>query len=252
MNQSRLLNAGQQLMFRAPPFRFCPVSNLTRGFASNTGGRTADPAVFSEERDREVQPAVPSGQPEETRDHYEPDNSKRDAKEPEHRPESETDPLSPPKPPHSPSSRLESVGVHNPAQPQSQQKRGYTSASPKPTESNNINNNDQSIKDVSCAGLDGSPWPEEGQRSKAGDAAYEDDKEYFKHHKPSPLSEIEFADTRKPVTRATDGTAASAYPDVVGWSPEQAVGAEETMARASRMFWERAARGPGQSSWKSS
>ncbi|CAN1196478.1 hypothetical protein LINPERHAP2_LOCUS43593, partial [Linum perenne] len=235
MQQSRLLIT-TQLISRAP-FFFRPATNLTRGFASSSGGRTADPAVFSDERDREVQPAVPSGQPEETRDHYEPDNSKREPKEPNHRPESETNPLSPPKPPHSSSTRLETVGVHNPAQPQSQQKRSYTSASPDQTEKN--------LESATCAGLDGSPWPEpdEGRQSKAGDAAYEDDKEYFEHHKASPLSEIEFADSRKPVTRATDGPVAAGNSDVVGWSPEQVVAAEETMERASRMFRERAARG---------
>ncbi|EPS62507.1 hypothetical protein M569_12286 [Genlisea aurea] len=34
----------------------------------------------------------------------------------------------------------------------------------------------------------------------------EDDTEYYRHRKASPLSEFEFSDTRKPITRATDGT----------------------------------------------
>ncbi|XWS76618.1 hypothetical protein CRYUN_Cryun01aG0192300 [Craigia yunnanensis] len=33
-----------------------------------------------------------------------------------------------------------------------------------------------------------------------------DNKEYYRHRNASPLSEIKVADTRKPTTRATDGT----------------------------------------------
>lgn len=35
----------------------------------------------------------------------------------------------------------------------------------------------------------------------------QDDKEYFSHHKASPLSEIEVADSRKPLTKVMYGTA---------------------------------------------
>ena len=35
----------------------------------------------------------------------------------------------------------------------------------------------------------------------------EEGREYYRTHKPSPLAEVELADTRKPITRATDGSA---------------------------------------------
>lgn len=35
-----------------------------RGFAAASSGRSADPAAYSEDRDRELKPAVPSGKPE--------------------------------------------------------------------------------------------------------------------------------------------------------------------------------------------
>ncbi|CAL1357283.1 unnamed protein product [Linum trigynum] len=236
MQQSRFLVVGRRLLLRAPP------SSPARGFSS--GGRTADPDVFSKQRDREVQPAVPSGQPEETRDHVEPDNAKREEKEPEHRPTSETDPLSPPRPPHASYSRLESVGVHNPAEPHAQQKRSkyrYMSSSAATSAA------DRSLLDgVTCTGI--SPWPDEEEEKGKGQSkaeAAEDDREYFEHHKASPLSEIEFADTRKPITRETDDTAdaESRGADVVGWGPEQSETAEETMMRASWNWRERAASG---------
>ncbi|KAK8497550.1 hypothetical protein V6N13_002954 [Hibiscus sabdariffa] len=73
------------------------------------------------------------------------------------------------------------------------------------------------------------------QRAKRGNKGRreqtKDDKEYFRDHKTSPLSEIEVADTRKPIMRATDGTATEAKQnsgDVIGWKPEQLLTAEET------------------------
>lgn len=69
--------------------------------------------------------------------------------------------------------------------------------------------------------------------------------EYFKHHKASPLSEIEVADTRKPITRATDGTAGGYFggDSVITWRPEQFDTAEESLLRATKMWKESAARG---------
>ncbi|KAE8723204.1 GATA transcription factor 16-like isoform X1 [Hibiscus syriacus] len=68
-----------------------------------------------------------------------------------------------------------------------------------------------------------------------------DDKEYFRDHKASPLSEIEVADTRKPITRATDTKHSGG--DVIGWKPVQLLTAEETLLRASEIWKENAMRG---------
>ncbi|KAL3725329.1 hypothetical protein ACJRO7_030354 [Eucalyptus globulus] len=210
-----------------------------RGLASVSAGRTADPDVHAKERESEVKPAVFSGEPEETRKVYEPDPKpamKRDV-EPEHpKARGDSEPFAPPRPPHSTSPRLQSTPVNNPVEPNYQQKRNKAPATP--------------LENVSCAGLDGSPWPEgdEENRSRGSRGeADEDDREYFAHHKASPLSEIKFADTRKPITRATDGTADSASyggaPDVVGWRPEQLDTAEEALIRAARIWKESAMRG---------
>lgn len=157
-----------------------------RGLASVSAGRTADPDVHAKERESEVKPAVFSGEPEETRKVYEPDPKpamKRDV-EPEHpKARGDSEPFAPPRPPHSTSPRLQSTPVNNPVEPNYQQKRNKAPATP--------------LENVSCAGLDGSPWPEgdEQNRSRGNRGeADEDDREYFAHHKASPLSEIKFAD----------------------------------------------------------
>lgn len=66
------------------------------------------------------------------------------------------------------------------------------------------------------------------------------DMEYYRRHKASPLSHVKFVDTRKPITRATSGTADSGYyggvPDTVGWRPEQLDTAEEALLRAARIW----------------
>ncbi|CAD6222567.1 unnamed protein product [Miscanthus lutarioriparius] len=69
----------------------------------------------------------------------------------------------------------------------------------------------------------------------------EDDREYYRTHKPSPLAEVDFADTRKPITRATDGSATDRYADVPGRMVEDTV--DDSLARAEAMFREAAARG---------
>lgn len=70
----------------------------------------------------------------------------------------------------------------------------------------------------------------------------EEDREYYRTHKPSPLAEVEFADTRKPITRATDGSATDRYAaDVPGRMVEDTV--DDSLARAEAMFREAAARG---------
>lgn len=170
---------------------------------------------------------------------YEPDPKpvmKRDVEREHPKPRGDSEPFVPPRPPHSTSPRLESTPVIDPVEPNYQQKRNKASATP--------------VDSVSCAGLDGSPWPEgDGENRSRGDRgeAEEDNREYYKHRKASPLSEIKFADTRKPITRATDGTADSALyggaPDVVGWRPEQLDTVEEALMRAARIWKESAMRG---------
>ncbi|EEF47311.1 uncharacterized protein LOC8265165 [Ricinus communis] len=200
-----------------------------RRFAAVATGRTGDPAVYSEERNRELKPAVYSGDPEETENKYEPESAKRDVEseaETEYRTTSSkgTEALTPPRPPHASSPRLVSIGVNNPVEPHIQQKR-----------------ENSTLEETSCAGLDGTPWPKQKEKGEEED---EDENEYYRHHKASPLSEIEIADTRKPITRATDGSAdAGKGRDVIGWLPEQLETAEETMERARRIWTENATRG---------
>ncbi|KAJ9543181.1 hypothetical protein OSB04_022888 [Centaurea solstitialis] len=134
------------------------------------------------------------------------------------------------------SSKLETPGVNTPFDPHHQQKRTNSNSNSNPTKDD--------LSSCTCAGLDGSPWPEEtDERKKEQDQ--EDDKHYFEHHKASPLSEIEIVDTRKPLTRVTDGTAGGYFGDepTITWRPEQLETAEESLLRATRMFKEAAARG---------
>jgi len=100
------------------------------------------------------------------------------------------------------------------------------------------------LDDVSCTGLDGSPWPDDAEGQKAQKRAQEaDNKEYFQHHKASPLSELEFVDSRKPITQATshggDAPAVSYFSGdagVIVWRPEQLESAEETMLKAVELW----------------
>ncbi|KAI4349710.1 hypothetical protein L6164_010270 [Bauhinia variegata] len=63
-----------------------------------------------------------------------------------------------------------------------------------------------------------------------------DDRDYYKHHKASPLSELEITDSRKPITRATDGTVESGDGfDEIIWLPEQLDTAEEALKRATEI-----------------
>ncbi|TXG63345.1 hypothetical protein EZV62_010339 [Acer yangbiense] len=94
---------------------------------------------------------------------------------------------------------------------------------------------------------DGTPLPgarESEQRDE--NEKVEADREYFKHRKPSSLSEVEMADTRKPITQATSSGGMSdlgAGKDVIGWKPEQLVSAEETLMRAAEFWRQNAMRG---------
>nr|XP_043611520.1 uncharacterized protein LOC122583156 [Erigeron canadensis] len=132
-------------------------------------------------------------------------------------------------PPNLSSPKLQNPGVSTPVDPHFQQKR-TKSTSP--------------ALEISCAGLDGSPWPEDNKDSDRKEQE-EDDKEFFKHHKASPLSEIEIGETRKPLERVMQGTADGYFGDekVLTWKPEQLDTAEQSLLRATQMFREAAARG---------
>uniref|UniRef100_A0A0E0EG47 Uncharacterized protein n=1 Tax=Oryza meridionalis TaxID=40149 RepID=A0A0E0EG47_9ORYZ len=84
--------------------------------------------------------------------------------------------------------------------------------------------------------------PADSREEAAGRKVREEDREYYQTHKPSPLAELEFADTRKPITRATDGgSAADRLSDVPGKVVEDT--ADDSLARAEAMFREAASRG---------
>lgn len=143
----------------------------------------------------------------------------------------------PPKSPIGSSQKIESTGVNQPIDPLTQQKRQISSNATEKT----------SLENASCAGLDGSPWPDE---SKSRGDQFEDDKEYFSHHKPSPLAEMEMADTRKPITQATDAPPDDGIPlypapwgGMMVWRPEQLDTAEEALLRAMEIWKMNAMRG---------
>ncbi|KAI4301465.1 hypothetical protein L6164_034743 [Bauhinia variegata] len=197
---------------------------LQRGLCSASRSRTADPAIHSGER--EAGPAVHKGEPQGTNNA----TSNSTFAETEKLPSKEDEPFGCSKSPYETSPKLNSTGVNQRLDPSFQQKRHQGSVS---------------LEDVSCAAMDGSPWPEDadkGQRDRKGEV--ENDRDYYKHHKASPLSEIEIADTRKPITRATDGAADSGVGrDVIGWMPEQLDTAEEALRRATEIWKQNAMRG---------
>ncbi|KAK3126015.1 hypothetical protein QOZ80_7BG0612720 [Eleusine coracana subsp. coracana] len=83
------------------------------------------------------------------------------------------------------------------------------------------------------------PGGEESARRKVR----EEDREYYRTHKPSPLAELEFADTRKPVTQATDSGAQDRFDaDVTGAATVEDT-ADDSLARAEAMFRDAASRG---------
>ncbi|XVF32848.1 hypothetical protein REPUB_Repub17cG0117900 [Reevesia pubescens] len=201
---------------------------LFRRIASGAAikGRTADPTIHSGEL--EAGPDVHRVEPQGI------ENSSPDHKLNEFRTETAPKPgyETEPKLPHDSSPRLKSSPVNHPLEPNVQQRRTISVAA---------------LEGVSCAGLDGSPWPEskENEQSDKKEQAI-DDKEYFSHHKASPLSEIKVADTRKPITRATDGTITEVVQNkkaVIGWKPEQLDTAEEALLRATKIWKENAMRG---------
>lgn len=197
-----------------PRFLACTSGSTVSGSV----GRTADPNVHAVEPEKETydltHEAIPATSPHES----EQKSTKND------------DPYVPPQSPlHQYSPRIERPAVTPPPDPFTQQRRSYSTTGP--------------TEDISCAGLDVSPWPDDGKGSRTKEDE-EDNKEYYEHHKASPLSELEFADTRKPITRATDGTADSYYGGgVILWRPEQIDTAEESLRRATEIWKYNAARG---------
>jgi hypothetical protein len=152
--------------------------------------------------------------------------------ETEHKPSKETGPFAPPRTPYGSSPRLEFNVLNQPLDPIIQQERRHCHAAA------------TSLEEVSCAGLDGTPWPEDNvQEQSDRERQVEDDKEYYKHRKASPLSEIEVADTRKPITRETDALGYGVDIEAIGWRPEQLDTAEEALRRAIEIFRQNAMRG---------
>ncbi|KAA8543052.1 hypothetical protein F0562_021453 [Nyssa sinensis] len=189
---------------------------LPRRLASASTGRTADPDIHS-------------GDPEGI-DAEEAAKGATAQNQTVDKPPEKIKPLVSPRPPYAFSPKLESTGVNQPLDPTTQQKRRNTTGT-----------NTAPLDDVSCAGLDGSPW------SERESAEEEDYKSYYKVHKASPLSEIEIVDTRKPITRATDGTADShvegGSEEVILWRAEQLDTAEEALRRAMEIWKQSAMRG---------
>ncbi|RZC57733.1 hypothetical protein C5167_005034 [Papaver somniferum] len=141
------------------------------------------------------------------------------------------------------STRLESSGVNQPLDPLKQQKRHYgnsSSSQQMKAEGGKSSPLPPSLDEVTCVGgMDGPPWPDDHEDS------VEDNKEYYKHHKPSPLAKVEVSDSRKPVTQATDGGASESMytrEGDVSFSEEQRDTAEEALLRASRIWKESAMR----------
>ncbi|XP_072984317.1 uncharacterized protein [Typha latifolia] len=133
--------------------------------------------------------------------------------------------------PFSPSQKLESHEVIPPDAASFQQKRRRLS-------------HVAALDDVSCVGADGSSLTRVGASVEEVDDDVEEYRRYYEDHKPSPLSEIEMADTRKPITRSTDGSAsdrAMAGEEGMGVMAEETM--DDALARAESMFREKAQRG---------
>ncbi|OIW13384.1 hypothetical protein TanjilG_16493 [Lupinus angustifolius] len=234
--QSRLAYGARRTSYVlfSSPNRF----TIGRGFCSGSRSKTADPAIHSGELEagpdvhrkppqgssQTADPAIHSGELEAGPDvHRAPPqgtnnnagagnistiNSKGENLETEATP------------------KIKSTGVNQRLDPNLQQKR---------------NEGTTCLENVSCAGLDGTPWPNDKEKEhRIQEEQIEDNREYYQHHKASPLSELEFADTRKPISRATDEPPSD---DVIGWLPEQLDTAEETLRRATEIWRENAMRG---------
>ncbi|KAL2345458.1 hypothetical protein Fmac_006743 [Flemingia macrophylla] len=194
--------------------RTCWGLSLKRGFCSGTRSRTADTEIHTGEQ--ETGPAVHRGQPQgiSTKDKAKEvriAETERNANKAHEELKSLKSPCEP-----SQSQKLESAGVKRPLDPNIQQKRECGTVG---------------SEEVSCGGLD-------EKKNK------EDNREYYKHHKASPLSGIEFMDSRKPNSLASGKTVDSGRGgDVIGWLPEQLESAEETLLKAAERWRQNAMRG---------
>ncbi|KAE9598234.1 hypothetical protein Lal_00003873 [Lupinus albus] len=233
--QSRLVYAGKRsscvLLFFSPN-RF----TIGRGFGSVNRSETADPTIHSGELEagpdvhrkppqgssQTAEPTIHSGELEAGPDVHRapPQGTNNNAKNTNNinsngkNLQSEASP------------KIKSKGVNQRLEPNLQQKR---------------NEGTISLENVSCVGLDGTPWPNDKDKEhRIGEEQIEDNKDYYEHHKASPLSELEIADTRKPISRATDKTPSE---DVIGWLPEQLDTAEESLKRATEIWRQNAMRG---------
>lgn len=252
--QSRLAETTRRLYWVLSSPSRC---TLKRGFCAATRSRTADPAIHSGEReagpDVHKDPARVSNNcnililKEQANHKYFPskivstnifalqgtsstgDNSDTKTKHDgsDHVPSKGEEIFVSPKSPCDSSPKLKSTGVNQRLDPNIQQKREQGTKT-------------TALEEASCVGFDGSPWPEDKNREEQS----EDNREYYKHHKASPLSELEFVDTRKPGSRVLHGTVDSGRRgDVIGWLPEQIESAEETLMRATEIWRQNAMRG---------
>lgn len=133
--------------------------------------------------------------------------------------------------PFSPSPKLESHEVGRPGDPSFQQKRRWSHAAAPGC---------ALLEDATCVGVDGSPLASGGDSAGGFRAQVEEEEEeyaaYYKEHKPSPLWEIEFVDTRKPISQAWDGGASDdvATGVMVEDTVDAALQRAETMFQAAR------------------
>ncbi|CAH9079076.1 unnamed protein product [Cuscuta europaea] len=222
--QARLLSvvaaAAAMAKLNRPMFFLMPKNQyvLPQRHVSASVGRTADPNVHAGDLD---------------------DDNAAEAKKAEtakggseiNHPGIGKSPFSSSKSPCGSTPKIGSTGVSDLVEPNLQQKRRDC----------DVAKADPLITDVICVGLDGGPWPDEATDRRRQE---EEDKEFFKHHKASPLSEIRLADTRKPVTRATDESGGGGAADgVVTWRPEQLDTAEGSLLRAMEVWKWNAMRG---------
>ncbi|XP_061353205.1 uncharacterized protein LOC133297981 [Gastrolobium bilobum] len=220
--QSRLARRSSWTLSSATRF------TLKRGFCSSPRSQTADPAIHSGERE-----AGPDVHKEPPRGTSTEDNVKNAAKfaETNHAPSIKDKTSVSPKSPFEPSPKLKSTGVNQRLDPNIQQKRRLGS---------------KALEEVSCAGLDGTPWPDDkNKEQRIREEQREDNIDYYKHHKASPLSEIEFVDTRRLLSDYKAGTvvAAGRGEDVIVWLPEQLDTAEDSLRRATEIWRQNAMRG---------
>ncbi|KAL9239050.1 hypothetical protein vseg_013405 [Gypsophila vaccaria] len=175
-------------------------SGDTQGYVPLPTNRTADPAVHSSDPQADVKgESNPQGPTE-----YE---------------------MGTTKPPIASSPKLTHTEVGLPSKPNATQKRkAQTQARVQPQ---------PEVLELTCVG--GFPWPDDKIGQEAQKKAQEaDNKEYFKDHKASPISEIEFADSRKPITQATDTIRVDK--GITFFTVEQRDTAEQSLLRAAEIW----------------